>query len=55
MCAKVEGNYFKEGDVLQMPLSVQGHHAVMDGIHMGRYYEKIQAYLDQPQDLLGGT
>jgi chloramphenicol O-acetyltransferase type A len=31
-----------------MPLSVQVHHALMDGIHVGRYYEKFQAYLDHP-------
>jgi chloramphenicol O-acetyltransferase len=35
-----------------MPLSVQGHHALMDGIHMARFYEKIQGYLDEPGELL---
>jgi chloramphenicol O-acetyltransferase type A len=47
------GKYFKEGDTLKMPLSVQGHHAVMDGIHMGRYYEKVQDYLHHPEVILG--
>lgn len=47
------GKYFKEGDTLKMPLSVQGHHAVMDGIHMGRYYETVQNYLHQPEVILG--
>ena len=47
------GKYFKENDTLKMPLSVQGHHAVMDGIHMGRYYEKIQDYLHHPEIVLG--
>ncbi len=42
------GKIFKEGNHIKMPLSVQGHHAVMDGIHMGKYYEKIQDYLDHP-------
>jgi len=42
------GKYFQENDSLKMPLGVQGHHALMDGIHMGRFYEKMQAYLDQP-------
>jgi chloramphenicol O-acetyltransferase type A len=36
-----------------MPLSVQGHHAVMDGIHMGRYYEIMQDYLHHPEVALG--
>ena len=49
------GKYFKEGDALKMPLSVQGHHAVMDGIHMGRYYETVQGYLDHPEVVLGGV
>ena len=48
------GKYFKEGDTLKMPLSVQGHHAVMDGLHTGRYYEKVQDYLHHPEVGLGG-
>ena len=47
------GKFFKEGKFLKMPLSVQGHHAVMDGIHMGRFYIEVQNYLDQPQLVLG--
>jgi len=47
------GKYFKESDTLKMPLSVQGHHAVMDGIHMGRFYETVQDYLHHPEVVLG--
>ena len=47
------GKFFKEGDKLKMPLSVQGHHALMDGLHMGRYYEKVQEYFQQPEAVLG--
>jgi chloramphenicol O-acetyltransferase type A len=42
------GKFFQDGQNLKMPLSVQGHHALMDGLHMGRYYEKVQDYLRQP-------
>lgn len=42
------GRFFQEGGSLKMPLSVQVHHALMDGLHMGRYYEKLQDYLDHP-------
>lgn len=49
------GKYFKESDTLKMPLGVQGHHAVMDGIHMGRFYEKVQDYLNKPEVVLGGV
>lgn len=47
------GKYFKENDTLKMPLNVQGHHAVMDGIHMGKFYEKVQDYLDHPEVVFG--
>lgn len=47
------GKYFKERDTLKMPLGVQGHHAVIDGIHMGRFYEKVQDHLFQPEVVLG--
>ncbi len=48
------GKYFNAGDRLLLPLSVQGHHAVMDGLHIGRYYEKVQAMLDRPDLGPGG-
>ena len=49
------GKYFQESDTLKMPLSVQGHHAIMDGIHMGRYYETLQDYLYHPEVVLGAV
>ncbi len=42
------GKYFVEGDRIKMPLSVQAHHALMDGLHVGRYFEQVQESLDQP-------
>ena len=47
------GKSFQENDTWKMPLSVQGHHAVMDGIHMGRYYEMVQDCLYHPEIVLG--
>ena len=47
------GKFFKEGRSIKMPLSVQGHHALMDGFHVGRYYEKVQEYFHQPEVVLG--
>ncbi len=46
------GRFFGQGDRTLMPFSVQVHHALMDGLHVGRYYEKFQGYLDQPDMLL---
>ncbi|MEM7342688.1 MAG: chloramphenicol acetyltransferase [Chloroflexota bacterium] len=45
------GKFFNEGDRLKMPLNAQGHHALMDGLHFGKFYKTVQDYLDQP-DLL---
>jgi chloramphenicol O-acetyltransferase type A len=46
------GKFFHEGDELKMPLNVQAHHALMDGFHMGRYYQKVQEYFDKPEFLI---
>ena len=47
------GKFFEEGALLKMPLSVQVHHALMDGIHVGRFYAKVQDYLYEPDSILG--
>jgi chloramphenicol O-acetyltransferase type A len=46
------GKYFQEGESLKVPLGVQGHHALMDGIHAGKYYGSLQTYLDRPGESL---
>ncbi len=48
------GKYRQVGSRTVMPLSVQGHHAVMDGLHAGKFYEKFQRTADQPEILLAG-
>jgi chloramphenicol O-acetyltransferase type A len=47
------GTIFEDGERLRMPLGAQGHHAVMDWLHMGRFYEKVQAYFHHPESVLG--
>jgi chloramphenicol O-acetyltransferase type A len=47
------GKFFQDCETLMMPLSVQGHHALMDGIHMGRYYAEFQNYLNDPACIFG--
>ena len=49
------GKFFAEGGRLKMPLSVQGHHALMDGIHVGRYFTHVQTDLDQPERLFANV
>ncbi len=46
------GKYFKQGDKILLPLSVQVHHALMDGAHVGEYFADIQQVLDIPESLL---
>jgi chloramphenicol O-acetyltransferase type A len=46
------GKFFEEGKLVKMPLAVQGHHALMDGIHMGRFYAEVQDYLHHPGSVL---
>jgi chloramphenicol O-acetyltransferase type A len=47
------GKRFADGGRLKMPLSVQGHHALMDGVHVGQYYERVQSYLAEPVQVFG--
>jgi chloramphenicol O-acetyltransferase type A len=47
------GKIFPEGEFLKMPLDVQGHHALMDGAHVGKFYAELQDYLNQPEVVLG--
>lgn len=42
------GKYLDDGKGrMQMPLSVQAHHALVDGRQMGEYFNSLQAYLDE--------
>ena len=39
------GKFFQDRERVLMPLSVQAHHALVDGRHMGAYFEKLQMLL----------
>lgn len=47
------GKYHEDGDRIKMPISVEVHHALMDGLHVGRYLEKFEGYLSDPRAVLG--
>lgn len=49
----VFGKYFEEGGRFRMPVSVEVHHALMDGVHVGRYFERLEGDLARPAALLG--
>ncbi len=42
----VFGRIFDDGDRKKMPFSVEVHHAMMDGIHVGKYFDLFQRKLD---------
>jgi chloramphenicol O-acetyltransferase type A len=46
------GRIKTSADRMEMPLSVQVHHALMDGLHVGRYAQRVQQLLDDPRALL---
>jgi chloramphenicol O-acetyltransferase type A len=42
------GKYFEESGKIKLPLSVQAHHALVDGIHVGKFFNTLQEILDNP-------
>jgi chloramphenicol O-acetyltransferase type A len=40
------GRYFQQGDRILMPFSVQVHHGLVDGVHVGRLFEALQRSID---------
>jgi chloramphenicol O-acetyltransferase len=48
------GKYEVEGGRVRLPVSVEVHHALMDGVHVGRYFERLQEHFTAPAAVLGG-
>jgi len=44
--------FIQHGDKLLMPLSVEVHHALMDGLHVGRYFASFEAAMAAPQEFV---
>ena len=42
-----------QGGQLWLPMSVEVHHALMDGVHVGRFVQDFEAVLVAPETLLG--
>lgn len=36
------GKFIRQGETILLPLSVQVHHGLMDGIHVGRFYQSFE-------------
>jgi len=48
----VFGKRHENGERILMPVSVEVHHALMDGLHVGRYFEKFESYCANPRSAL---
>ena len=47
------GKYREAGGRVLMPVSVEAHHALMDGLHAGRFFERLQSHCSDPRAALG--
>lgn len=43
------GKYFKEGDKLLVPIGIQVHHGLVDGIHVGKFYQNLSNMCYSPE------
>ena len=46
------GKYFTEGDKIKMPISVQAHHAVVDGRHVGQYFQALEHIFNDFENII---
>ena len=46
------GKFFRDGERLKMPLSVDAHHALVDGLHVGKFYAEVEGLLREPEGWL---
>jgi chloramphenicol O-acetyltransferase type A len=46
------GKYRDVGGRVMMPVSVEAHHALMDGLHVGRFFERLAGYFSDPTPAL---
>lgn len=41
------GKFYEKNGRIVMPLSVQAHHSFVDGIHIGKFADKLQKYMNE--------
>ena len=47
------GRATEEGDGVRMPVNVQAHHALVDGVHIGAFLSALERLLGAPEELFG--
>ena len=45
------GGFGIEGERVWMPLNIEVHHALVDGVHVGRFVQALEALVGEPQGL----
>jgi chloramphenicol O-acetyltransferase type A len=43
------GKFINENERIMLPISVEVHHALMDGLHVGRYLNGLEEALREPE------
>ena len=46
------GKFLRDGDRIHLPISVEVHHALMDGLHVGRFFMALEEALAKPESYL---
>ncbi|MBA2525442.1 MAG: chloramphenicol acetyltransferase [Pyrinomonadaceae bacterium] len=46
------GKFSRENDRILLPISVEVHHALMDGLHVGRFLTRLEEVLAKPESYL---
>ena len=46
------GKFTKENDRILLPISVEVHHALMDGLHVGQYLARLEEALRKPENYI---
>ena len=41
------GKYYEKTGKIILPISVQAHHSFVDGLHIGRFVDKLQVFFDE--------
>ncbi|HET6645746.1 MAG TPA: CatA-like O-acetyltransferase, partial [Pyrinomonadaceae bacterium] len=46
------GKFTREDDRMLLPISVEVHHALMDGLHVGKFITRFEELLATPENYL---
>lgn len=48
----VFGKYFKESNKLMLPICIEVHHSLVDGYHLGKYFDKLRHLIVDSPNIL---